>query len=870
MSAPTRQRGLARERAQHLLQLERRVERAGGADDGAVLARRRRRGARSASRRAKPAAALVGEQLRRRRSRRRELAAARASRGSPRGGPRRPSVTGTKSAEATPKRSAQARARSRCSLRASGTAAARRWRPRARCRTGRRRSAGSRRLAARRAVARRRRSWRDLEQLDLVGARATLAQRAGQRRARAPSGACAARGRAGERGSSGRMRRAGVRCGSSTAWPSLDEGSPRYRPRCAERLTATAGSAGAGVLRAEVLELLRVRAGRRRLCRSSPSPSPVPAPRRRRCRRCRSCPSVPVLVSCRRGAGARRRVPVAGRAVGRRPSRSASAVARRRRRRGGERRRPVPGIVTLGRRRPGPPGRSTVAAAAAGERRGRAATMRQRRAAVRARAHAHLLSAGQRGHPAAARRAVVEVLLGGLVAPVAEPQGLDGPWQAGLRRGQRQHLPDDLERLARVVVRVDLARARPPGAPRGRWTARAGDTAGARTCAANPSSGLRRRVRCRRRARPHLPRLPARRAPARTSTTPSSARRSCAPGHEVHLLCQDRDPLALDWVDAAGDWDGGALAVDDAPRARARDRLPARHRRPAAGLRRRPLRGHRGAAVPRAQRRPSSTRYLERQRRRGARGRRARAAGRRAGQPPRDGPGDPRPRARRRRARTRSRSTAARSSTRSSRTRASCRTRARASRARAACSSARATPPRACGRRWTTRRCRRARASARRASTSSASRRASRRRRARAWSALRDAAWRPRTRGRAADAGSSFARDAGEAAAALATVEPGDRLVVFVGKLIASKGVELLLAAWPLVLAREPRGAAAGRRLRRRSGRGSSGSRRELAAGDLDAARADARRGRRASCRSSPPSSTARRRRRLPRGRARA
>jgi glycosyltransferase involved in cell wall biosynthesis len=52
---------------------------------------------------------------------------------------------------------------------------------------------------------------------------------------------------------------------------------------------------------------------------------------------------------------------------------------------------------------------------------------------------------------------------------------------------------------------------------------------------------------------------------------------------------------------------------------------------------------------------------------------------------------------------------------------------------------------------------------------------------------------------------SSFARSPGEAAAALATVEPDDRLVVFVGKLIASKGVELLLAAWPLVLAREPR-----------------------------------------------------------------
>ncbi len=52
---------------------------------------------------------------------------------------------------------------------------------------------------------------------------------------------------------------------------------------------------------------------------------------------------------------------------------------------------------------------------------------------------------------------------------------------------------------------------------------------------------------------------------------------------------------------------------------------------------------------------------------------------------------------------------------------------------------------------------------------------------------------------------SSFARDPGEAAAALATVAPGDRLVVFVGKLIGSKGVELLLAAWPLVLAAEPR-----------------------------------------------------------------
>ena len=33
-------------------------------------------------------------------------------------------------------------------------------------------------------------------------------------------------------------------------------------------------------------------------------------------------------------------------------------------------------------------------------------------------------------------------------------------------------------------------------------------------------------------------------------------------GHEVHLLCQERDPFEQDWVDAAGHWDGGALALE--------------------------------------------------------------------------------------------------------------------------------------------------------------------------------------------------------------------------------------------------------------------------------------------------------------------
>jgi glycosyltransferase involved in cell wall biosynthesis len=83
----------------------------------------------------------------------------------------------------------------------------------------------------------------------------------------------------------------------------------------------------------------------------------------------------------------------------------------------------------------------------------------------------------------------------------------------------------------------------------------------------------------------------------------------------------------------------------------------------------------------------------------------------------------------------------------------------------------------------------------------------------------------------------SFARSPGEAAAALATIEPGDRLVAYVGKLIGSKGVELLLAAWPLVLAAEPRarllivGFGAFRT-------GLEGLARDLERGDLDAARA--------------------------------
>jgi glycosyltransferase involved in cell wall biosynthesis len=53
--------------------------------------------------------------------------------------------------------------------------------------------------------------------------------------------------------------------------------------------------------------------------------------------------------------------------------------------------------------------------------------------------------------------------------------------------------------------------------------------------------------------------------------------------------------------------------------------------------------------------------------------------------------------------------------------------------------------------------------------------------------------------------GDAFARDERAAGEALARLDPDeDRLVAFVGKLIISKGVDLLLAAWPLVLERVP------------------------------------------------------------------
>lgn len=90
----------------------------------------------------------------------------------------------------------------------------------------------------------------------------------------------------------------------------------------------------------------------------------------------------------------------------------------------------------------------------------------------------------------------------------------------------------------------------------------------------------------------------------------------------------------------------------------------------------------------------------------------------------------------------------------------------------------------------------------------------------------------------------AFAREDAPAAAALRRADPErDRLVAFVGKLIVSKGIDLLIAAWPLVLEDVP----AARLLVIGFGAYRAGLEdlvRSLSAGDLAGARAIARAGR--------------------------
>ena len=153
--------------------------------------------------------------------------------------------------------------------------------------------------------------------------------------------------------------------------------------------------------------------------------------------------------------------------------------------------------------------------------------------------------------------------------------------------------------------------------------------------------------------------------------------------------------------------------------------------------------------------------------------------------------------------------------------------RARARAARAACSSAPATPPRACGRRSATRRCRartRLGPAGRGRRALRAARAAPRPRRGCARSPRGCGARRGARRRRASRRARSRAttRAAGRGARR-AWTRRATALVAFVGKLIVSKGVDLLLAAWPLVLERVPARAARGGRLRRLPRRRSSG-----------------------------------------------
>ena len=46
----------------------------------------------------------------------------------------------------------------------------------------------------------------------------------------------------------------------------------------------------------------------------------------------------------------------------------------------------------------------------------------------------------------------------------------------------------------------------------------------------------------------------------------SVARALARLGHEVHLLCQDREAGSLDWVDRLGRWTGGRLRTEHVSR----------------------------------------------------------------------------------------------------------------------------------------------------------------------------------------------------------------------------------------------------------------------------------------------------------------
>src|SRR5829696_7194684 len=307
-------------------------------------------------------------------------------------------------------------------------------------------------------------------------------------------------------------------------------------------------------------------------------------------------------------------------------------------------------------------------------------------------------------------RAVVEVLLGQLLerAP-AQAQVLDRVGQVAGRGRQRQHRADHLELLSALAVDVPLARLGLADDLAVRAGSQAILLAGGhgrgRIAADIPerSSGD---------AHPDLPRLPA-------------------PGHRQQHL--QRQPGAR--PRAHGPRGGPALPGAQLGRSRGCHGPQPRHRARAARVRGRHLRGLRREALRDAERCRAGT--LPRLERSGSAGRPD--PGRRPGEPPRHGAGDPRAR------------------------------------------PGRSRPIRGQGPRQ--------RAGVHRAPASRALPALCARGRARRVGAADAAAW-------GGEAG---------AADALRSLNPRrDRIVSYVGKLIVSKGVDLLLAAWPLVVARVP------------------------------------------------------------------